>query len=116
MSDKDSDKDDGPKIFIAVYRPNPGKDDEFRMLLKGHGPLLRRLGLITERPTIIMQAGDGAYIEVKEWGAGSSAKAAHENAEVAALWDAMGKIAEFPGLVGLEEAKEMFAHFTPVDL
>lgn len=35
MSGKDSDKDDGPKIFIAVYRPNPGKDDEFRALLKG---------------------------------------------------------------------------------
>ncbi len=116
MSDKDTDKDDGPKIFIAVYRPNPGKDGEFRALLKGHGPLLRRLGLITERPTIIMQAGDGAYIEVKEWAASASARKAHENAEVAALWDAMGKIAEFPGLIGLEEAKEMFAHFTPVDL
>ena len=110
MSEKD-----GPQIFIAVYRPHPGKDAEFRALLKDHGPLLKRLGLITDRPTIIMQAGDGAYIEVKEWAAGASAKAAHENPEVASLWDAMGKIAEFPGLIGLEEAKEMFTHFAPVD-
>lgn len=111
-----TDQSDGPKIFIAVYRPNPGKDEEFRALLKQHGPLLLRLGLITDRPTIIMQAADGAYIEVKEWAASASAKAAHENPEVASLWDAMGKIAEFPGLIGLEEAKEMFAHFEPVEL
>ncbi|MEE8294384.1 MAG: hypothetical protein V3R64_01595 [Sphingomonadales bacterium] len=111
MSEKD-----GPQIFIAVYRPHTGKDAAFRALLKDHGPLLRRLGLITERRAVIMQAKDGSYIEIKEWAAGASAQAAHENAEVAALWDAMGKIADFPGLIGLEEAKEMFAHFKPVEL
>ena len=111
-----TDQSDGPKIFIAVYRPNPGKDAEFRALLKQHGPLLRRLGLITDRPAVIMQAGDGAYIEVTEWAATASARAAHGNPEVAALWDKMGKIADFPGLIGLAEAKEMFAHFEPVDL
>ena len=111
-----TDKDDGPRIFIAVYRPNPGKDAKFRALLKEHGPTLRRLGLITDRPTIIMQAGDGSYIEIKEWVTSASAGKAHGNAEVKKLWDAMGEVAEFPGLIGLDEAKEMFAHFEPVEL
>ena len=58
---------EGRMIFVAVYRPHTGKDGEFRKLLKEHEPTLRRLGLITERPTIIMQAQDGSYIEIKEW-------------------------------------------------
>ena len=106
---------EGPVIFVAVYRPHAGKDGEFRKLLKEHEPTLRRLGLITERPTIITQAQDGSYIEIKEWAKAGASALAHEHPEVAAIWEAMGKIADFPGLIGLIEAKEQFSHYKPID-
>ena len=107
---------EGPVIFVAVYRPYEGKDAEFRKILKEHEPTLRRLGLITGRPTIIMQARDGSYIEIAEWIQADASRLAHEHPEVAATWEAMGKIADFPGLIGLEEAKMQFANFRPVGL
>ena len=107
---------DGPVIFVAVYRPHEGKEKGFLEILKNHEPALRRLGLITERPTVLMQAQDGAYIEIAEWVQTDASRLAHEHPEIAGIWEAMGKIADFPGLAGLEEIKQPFSNFRPVTL
>lgn len=106
----------GPEIVIALYRPHPGKDKELRELIRQHLPTLRELELATDRPAILMRAKDGTFLEVFEWRTDESAGLAHEHPLVAKIWEAMGKIADFPALDSLEEAKERFSHFEPAAL
>ena len=79
-------------------------------------PTLRRLGLITDRPPVLVRSANGTYIEVFEWATAEAAGLAHQHPEVAQVWEAMGRIADFPPLDSLEESKGRFTHFTPVDL
>lgn len=105
-----------PEVVFALYRPHPGKDAELQALIKQHVPTLRRVELITDRPVVLVRAKDGTYIEVFEWRTADSSRIAHEHPEVAKVWEAMGKIADFPALDSLEESKSRFTHFTPVEL
>jgi hypothetical protein len=36
-------------------------------ILQNHVPTLRKEGLVTERPELLLQAQDGTYIEIIEW-------------------------------------------------
>ena len=103
------------KIWIAMYRPHEGKDEALRALITEHYPTLKRLELITDRPPIVAKSADGTYLEICEWREEDSAKKAHEHPEVARIWEAMSKIADFPVLAGLEEANKQFPHFEPQD-
>ena len=105
-----------PELVIALYRPHPGKDTELRKLIAQHLPVLRRLELVTDRAAIVMKAKDGTYIEIFEWRTAESADLAHQLPEVAQVWEAMGKIADFPKIAELEEIQEHFPHFQPVQL
>jgi len=109
-------KTGGPEMVIALYRPHPGKDAELRELIRQHLPTLRTLELATDRPAVLMRAKDGTYLEVFEWRTGESAGLAHQHPLVAKIWEAMGKIADFPALEALEEAKQRFSHFEPIGL
>ena len=103
-----------PEIVIALYRPHPGKDAELRKLIAQHLPVLRKLELVTDRAPIIMKAKDGTFIEIFEGRTAESADLAHQLPEVAQVWEAMGKIADFPKIADLEETQEPFPHFEPV--
>lgn len=104
------------EIVIACYRPKPGKDGELRELIAGHVPALRRLGLATARPVVLLRsAADGTYLEIFEWVSAGHATRAHHEPEIAALWKAMGECADFPPLGSLSEAARPFSHFQPVD-
>jgi len=105
-----------PEIVIAMYRPNEGKDAQLQELLRQHSPALRRLELITERPTMLMRSKNGTYLEILEWRSSDSSALAHKHPEVAKIWEAMGPIATFPALASLEEANGRFPHFEPVAL
>lgn len=110
-----TDKKEGGTIYVAVYRPHKGKEADLQALVKTHVPTLRRLKLVTDRPEVVMKAKDGSFIEVCEWATPDSSRQAHEHPEVKKIWEAMGEVADFPGLGELEEAKAMFAHFEPVN-
>ena len=103
-------------LWIALYRPHEGKDEALRALIAEHYPTLKRLELITDRPTILAKSANGTYLEICEWSEEDSASKAHQHPEVAKIWEAMGQIADFPGLASLEEAEKRFPHFEPVDL
>jgi hypothetical protein len=105
-----------PEVVIALYRPHPGKDAELRALIAQHLPVLRRLELVTDRPPLLLRAADGTYVEIFEWRTAESAGVAHEHPESARVWEAMGKVADFPALQDLAEARERFTHFEPVTL
>ena len=106
----------GPQVVFALYRPHAGKDADLRQILAGHVPTLRRRGLITDRAAVVVRAADGTYIEVFEWATPESAGLAHQDPEVAMVWEAIGQVADLPTLANLAEAGRLFPHFAPVAL
>jgi hypothetical protein len=103
------------EMVIAAYRPKPGCEAQLLALTLDHVPILRRLGLASERPALAMRSKDGVIIEVFEWKAGAIA-AAHENPDVQAMWARYALVCDYIPLNELSEAKDMFAHFEPIDL
>ena len=101
------------EVVIALYRPHAGKDAEFRGLLAQHGSALRAEGLITSRPTLVLKARDGTYLEIFEW---VSVEAAHATPAIGRLWAAMERVADFVSLDALEESHRPFTHFEAVTL
>ena len=105
-----------PEVVFALYRPHPGKDEALRKLIPGHIPALKKLGLITDRPPILVRSRNGSYIEIFEWVSKNAAGVAHQHPEIAKIWEAMGAIADFPNLATLDEAGDQFPHFEAIDL
>lgn len=102
------------EVVIAVYRPRPGGEARLRELIAEHVPALRRLGLITDRPVLLLR-GEDAYLEIFEWVSAEAARKAHDAPEVARVWNAMAEVADFPSLADLPEAGGRFPHFAPVE-
>ena len=101
-------------LVICSYRPHLGQEEEARLLMAAHVPLLRMHGLITGRPVVQGVAGDGALVEIFEWESVEKSRGAPAIAEIGAHWKAMGEVMDFVPLASLKEAQHPFAHFTPV--
>ena len=103
-------------MVIAVYRPKPGKSEALHAVLKRHLPLLRELGLATERKALVMRSlHDGSIIEVFEWKSDEAVNAAHEHPIVRAFWKEMEAVCEYIAPGTLMEMGEMFPHFEVVE-
>ncbi|WP_199810847.1 hypothetical protein [Streptomyces sp. WMMB 714] len=102
-------------MVIVGYRPKPGGADELLALTREHVPLLRRLGLATDRPALVMRAKSGVIVEVFEWRDGAIT-AAHEHPDVVAMWGRYAAVCDYVPLAELSEARDLFAQFEPVDL
>jgi len=100
-------------FVIVAYRPKPNCAQALLALAKTHVPYLRRLGLATDRPATLLQAKDGAIVEIFEWKPGAM-EAAHESPEVQALWDKYAKVCDYVPLSALPEGGDLFAEFEPV--
>ncbi len=103
-----------PEMVFALYRPHAGKDAELEEVLKRHVPTLKSLELATDRPSFVARAGDGTYVEVFEWADGEAARRAHDLPAVAAVWEAIGQVADLRTLADLEETRRPFPHFQTV--
>jgi hypothetical protein len=101
-------------LVICSYRPKPGREDEARLLMEGHVPLLRAHGLITERAVVQGVAAAGELVEVFEWESIEKSRGAPAIAEIGAHWKAMGEVMDFVPLAQLPEAQHAFAHFNPI--
>jgi hypothetical protein len=99
---------------IACYRPKEGKHDELLQLTREHVPILRKQGLVTERPAYAMRAKDGTIVEVFEWKSNESISGAHSNPEVAKLWERYAAACDYVPLNTLAEAQDMFANFEAI--
>ena len=82
------------RMVIAAYKPHPGQEEALEELVRDHLPILRRLGLATDRPALAMRAGDGTIVEVFEWMSEEAVAAAHQNPDVRALWERFGALCE----------------------
>lgn len=100
-------------VVIVAYRPKPGCDAALLELARDHVPHLRRLGLATDRPALLLSARDGIIVEVFEWKAGAIATA-HQHPDILRMWEQYAAVCDYVPLNGLPEAAELFAQFTPV--
>ncbi len=101
-------------LVICSYRPHPDHEDEARMLMAGHVPLLRSHGLITDRPVVQGVAKDGELVEIFEWESVETSRGAAGIAEIGAHWKAMSAVMDFVPLAQIAEAQHSFAHFEPI--
>ena len=103
------------QIVIACYRPKTGKDAELLTLMADHVQTLRRVGLATERASIMGRAKDGTIVEVFEWVSAEAIERAHHDSTVQAMWERYGQVCDYVRLVDLAEASELFAGFEAID-
>lgn len=101
--------------YVAAYRPHPGQDAQLLELVRRHVPTLRREGLATDHPVLLLKAADGTLLELASWKSEQHSRAAHDNAAVQQLWAAFAACCDFRALKDLAEAQHMFAHFERVE-
>ncbi|MBZ0202721.1 MAG: hypothetical protein K8I03_06870 [Ignavibacteria bacterium] len=102
-------------IVISSYKPKAGKDAELLEVVKSHVPILRELGLATERPVQIMRSANGTIVEVFEWTSPDAIKKAHETPRVHEMWKEFEAVCEYESLSNLDESKHPFSEFTPLN-
>ena len=100
---------------IAVYRPKPDMQAALEAEMVGHVPLLRRLGLATTTPSLVLRAPDGSILEHFEWVDQASIDKAHSHPEVLSMWERYGACCNFATLADLPNASTMFAEFELID-
>jgi len=98
-------------MVMALFRPKPGKEADLMACMRDHLPVLRGQGLATERPSLILRAGDGTLVEVFEWVSQAAIDAAHTNPEVGKLWGRYAACCDYVTLADLPEARDMFPGF-----
>ncbi len=101
-------------IVIATYRPKPGKEAQLAACVAEHLPVLRRQGLVTERPSIAMRSADGTVLEVFEWKDRAAVDRAHADPVVQALWGRFDACCTFAPLGQLPESGTLFPEFSPL--
>jgi len=97
MSRPSSAESTGPVHRLVIYRPKPGKLAELEAIVKQHGSVLRKVGLITDEPVQVHRGTDlrkpeaGQFlVETFHWRDGGAADLAHQTPEVMAVWETMG--------------------------
>ena len=101
-------------IAIACYRPEPGNEKKLLAAVRKNTPLLHSLGLITDRPSIIMKSANGTILEVFEWKSKPAKVKAHKNPEVMALGNRTMELGKNIPLKKMGEASDVFANFKPL--
>lgn len=109
------------QVVMALYRPHErdpetGRSAALEAILAEHVPALRREGLASARPVLLLQSpADGTYVEIFEWLSAEAAEAAHRNATVIALWERIGAVARIRSLADLPDALRPFPQFRPIE-
>jgi len=102
-------------LVITCFKPKEGKDKELLEVVKDHMPVLRKEGLVTGRKCYVMKSKDGFILEVFEWKSPEAIDNAHKNENVLKLWKRFEEVCEYKTLSDIEESKNMFPGFEPVN-
>ena len=102
------------RIVIVAYQPKEGKSAELKKLVRTHVPRLKQEGLVTDREPVILEATNGAIIEVFEWLSAEAIQQAHQNKAVYNMWGEFEAVCTYVPLNTLSETSNIFAEFTPV--
>lgn len=108
-------------VSIAAFRAHPGKEAELRRVIADRLPLLRGLGLATDRPDILLRSrgstgakGGEVLVSISEWVSQEAIDRAHRMPEVHALWGRFAACSDWVKLETLPECGEDFATFEAV--
>ena len=82
-------------------------------LMRTHVQRLRKVGLATDRESVLMKSRDGTVVEVFEWISQEAIDSAHENANVLEMWQEYSEVSDYVPLARLPEAQDLFAQFEP---
>lgn len=103
---------DNANTVIALYRPHAGKEAELHDVLKTHVPVLRELGLATDKPVLMLKSThDGTILEIFEWKSQEAVATAHEHPRVLEMWKRFGECCDYISLGALKESEGPFPHF-----
>jgi len=102
------------RVAIVAYKPNPGKREALRTLIKKHSPCLKEAGLVTDRESFILETKDGTIVEVFEWKSEQAIKTAHKHPKVRQMWRDYAEVSTYTPLNRLPETGKLFADFAPV--
>jgi hypothetical protein len=83
--------------------------------MKTHLARLKAEGLVTNRPSIIMEAADGTIIEVFEWLSVEAIQSAHSNPAVQQMWGEYAEVCDYVPIGSLAEAGNLFSGFEPLN-
>ncbi len=103
-------------IVIVCFRPKAGKHELLSEAVREHLPVLRKEGLITDRPGYAMISKDGCIIEVFEWKSEQAIEEAHKSEAVLNLWKKFEEACEYIPISELRESKDLFPGFEPLIL
>jgi len=103
------------RIVIVAYKPKPGKNEELKALMRTHLPRLKAEGLVTDRESIIMEAGDETIVEVFEWLSQDAINNAHKNPVVLQMWGEYAEVCDYVPVRSLAEAGSLFSGFEPLN-
>ena len=103
------------RIVIVGYKPKPDRQAELEALMKTHLPILREVGLVTDRANIIMQAVDSTIIEVFEWKSKDAMNSAHEHPSVLKMWADYDACCTYVPVAELPEISNLFSEFNPLN-
>ncbi len=106
----------GSLIAIASYKPKKEMEEELLEVLRDHMPILSMEDLITDFPAIVLKSKEGYYLEIFEWKSQEAINEAHKNENVRALWKRFEEVCTYISLSDIEECKNEFASFEPVEL
>src|SRR5262245_3421205 len=85
-------------IALCTYRVKQNHEKEFAALLRKHAPTLRKLGLLTDEPSVLFrgqdESGKSFFVEVLHWKSMDGHKIAEQMPEVLAIWEKMGQLVE----------------------
>jgi hypothetical protein len=85
-------------IALCTYRVKDGEASRFLSVLRQHAPTLRRLGLVTDDPSLLFRGADESgksfFVEVLHWKSGDGPTIAEQTPEVLAIWERMGQCVE----------------------
>ena len=100
-------------IVISAYKPKEGKVEALKELMRTHLPRLHKEGLVTDRQSIMMEAGDGTILEVFEWLSKEAIEKAHTNPNVLQMWAEYGEVCDYIPVGTVPEAAQLFSSFKP---
>lgn len=102
------------QISIAAFKPKPGKDADLLKVIDDRLPLLRRLGMATDRAEVRCRSNDGVILTISEWSSQEAIDRAHKTPEVLALWNRFWACCEFVKLDAIAESHDAFATFDAI--
>jgi len=103
------------RVAIVAYKPNPGKKEALRALIRKYSLCLREAGLVTQKESFVLETKDGTIVEVFEWKSEQAKKSAHKNPRVQQMWREYAEVSTYTPLNRLPETGHLFADFAPLN-